>query len=380
MRLVLPEDQFLNLLSYLVVDSVFAISSTCHQLHDWCSLCKVAHSGEEEIEDVDLALLFRRFPKVNDLTLGYASRPTRETYKALAEVGPQLISLKLTGARIIDCNTFRDMVCRFENMRHLFLSGTFYVKSNAINALAKAGTQLQEVCLCGFRQLKDEDVQLLLDSCPSLTALSVGDCTSLSSLVLVSPNLLTLDVSRCIHIIEMCLDMPALICLDASWCTKLPDSAIETLLASCASLEHLGLRGCSALTSPDLFSSNLKSLDLSLCGNLTACDVSCQALTNLSVAMCMALASLSLDLPIMLELDLSMLGIMKLTLSCSKLLYANLRGSYKLTSANIRSRCPCLSVVDLCGTKINPEAFARSDGEGEGGVIQGGAPLPWHTY
>lgn len=47
---------------------------------------------------------------------------------------------------------------------------------------------------------------------------------------------------------------------------------------------------------------------------------------------------------------------------------------------NIRSRCPCLSVVDLCGTKINPEAFARSDGEGEGGVIQGGAPLPWHTY
>lgn len=49
-------------------------------------MCKVAHSGEEEIEDVDLALLFRRFPKVNDLTLGYASRPTRETYKALAEV------------------------------------------------------------------------------------------------------------------------------------------------------------------------------------------------------------------------------------------------------------------------------------------------------
>lgn len=47
---------------------------------------------------------------------------------------------------------------------------------------------------------------------------------------------------------------------------------------------------------------------------------------------------------------------------------------------NIQSRCPGLSVVDLCGTKINPEAFVRSDGEGEGDVIQGGAPLPWHTY
>lgn len=47
---------------------------------------------------------------------------------------------------------------------------------------------------------------------------------------------------------------------------------------------------------------------------------------------------------------------------------------------NIQSRCPGLSMVDLCGTSINPEAFARSDGEGEGDVIQGGAPLPWHTY
>lgn len=65
-----------------------------------------------------------------------------------------------------------------------------------------------QVCLCGFRQLKDEDVQLLLDSCPYLTALSVGDCTSLGTLVLVSPSLRTLDVSRCIHISEMCLEMP----------------------------------------------------------------------------------------------------------------------------------------------------------------------------
>ncbi len=32
----MPEDQFLNVLSYLVVDSVFAMSSTCRQLHEWC--------------------------------------------------------------------------------------------------------------------------------------------------------------------------------------------------------------------------------------------------------------------------------------------------------------------------------------------------------
>lgn len=49
--------------------------------------------------------------------------------------------------------------------------------------------------------------------------------------------------------------------------------------------------------------------------------------------MCMALASLNLDLPVMMQLDLSMLGMMKLTLNCSKLVYANLRGSYKLASA-----------------------------------------------
>lgn len=47
---------------------------------------KVAHSGEEELEDVDLELFFRRFPAVNDVTLRRATRLTGESYKALAEV------------------------------------------------------------------------------------------------------------------------------------------------------------------------------------------------------------------------------------------------------------------------------------------------------
>lgn len=180
------------------------------------------------------------------------------------QIGPQLVSLELKGARIIEGATFRDMVCRFQSMRYLSLDGTFYVKSDAMSALASAGQQLQEVCagfrlaffnlfsqtfsappfnaevsrlistlerstvvenskeisdfsfcnsfpqvsLCGFRQLKDEDVQLLLDSCPVLTALSVADCTTLGALVLSSFQLQTLDVSRCIHISEMSLVMP----------------------------------------------------------------------------------------------------------------------------------------------------------------------------
>ena len=63
----------------------------------------------------------------------------------IKQIGPQLVSLKLTGARIIRDDTFRDMVRTFESMRYLSLDGTFYVKSQAINALAKAGQQLQEV-------------------------------------------------------------------------------------------------------------------------------------------------------------------------------------------------------------------------------------------
>ncbi len=47
----------------------------------------------------------------------------------------------------------------------------------------------------------------------------------------------------------------------------------------------------------------------------------------------MGLNSLTLDLPVMTSLDLSMLGIKNLTLNCNKLVYANLRGSYKLESA-----------------------------------------------
>lgn len=64
---------------------------------------------------------------------------------AIMQIGPQLVSLKLSRARIIRDDTFRDMVRTFESMRYLSLDGTFYVKSQAINALAKAGQQLQEV-------------------------------------------------------------------------------------------------------------------------------------------------------------------------------------------------------------------------------------------
>ena len=74
--------------------------------------------------------------------------------------------------------------------------------------LAHARPLREKVCLCGFRQLKDEDVQLLLDSCPALSLLSVADCTTLGSLVLSSRQLRSLDVSRCIHISEMSLETP----------------------------------------------------------------------------------------------------------------------------------------------------------------------------
>lgn len=57
--------------------------------------------------------------------------------------------------------------------------------------------------------------------------------------------------------------------------------------------------------------------------------------------MCMGLNSLTLDLPVMTSLDLSMLGIKNLTLNCNKLIYANLRGSYKLESS-VRFGCGIL--------------------------------------
>ena len=47
----------------------------------------------------------------------------------------------------------------------------------------------------------------------------------------------------------------------------------------------------------------------------------------------MGLNSLTLDLPVITSLDLSMLGIQNLTLTCNKLIYANLRGSYKQESS-----------------------------------------------
>lgn len=67
--------------------------------------------------------------------------------------------------------------------------------------------------------------------------------------------------------------LTALTRLDASWCTKLPDVAVESVVGSCLALEHLGLKGCSALVSPSIQSTKLRSLDLSLCGKLVREEV-----------------------------------------------------------------------------------------------------------
>ena len=93
-----------------------------------------------------------------------------------------------------------------------------------------------QVCLCGFRQLKDEDVQLLLDSCPLLNALSVADCTTLGALILSSRQLRTLDVSRCIHISKMSLDMPCE-CWDSDY-FPFPAKSLECFVFSVRPIQY----------------------------------------------------------------------------------------------------------------------------------------------
>lgn len=89
----------------------------------------------------------------------------------------------------------------------------------------------------------------------------------------------------------------------------------------------------------------------------TTCSISCQSLTELSVAMCMGLNSLTLDLPVMTSLDLSMLGVMNLTLNCNKLMYANLRGSYKLVSS-VRCLFSFFS-MSVCVVSFFPRVASR---------------------
>lgn len=49
------------------------------------SLFKAVDAGEEELGNGDLALLVRRFPAVNDLTVRFASRLT-SAYEVLSKV------------------------------------------------------------------------------------------------------------------------------------------------------------------------------------------------------------------------------------------------------------------------------------------------------
>lgn len=58
------------------------------------SLFKAVDAGEEELGNGDLALLVRRFPAVNDLTVRFASRLT-SAYEVLSQVPEDCISQKV---------------------------------------------------------------------------------------------------------------------------------------------------------------------------------------------------------------------------------------------------------------------------------------------
>lgn len=65
-----------NAVAFLVCFHIVSLSD---------SLFKAVDAGEEELRNGDLALLVRRFPAVNDLTVRFASRLT-SAYEVLAEV------------------------------------------------------------------------------------------------------------------------------------------------------------------------------------------------------------------------------------------------------------------------------------------------------
>eukprot|EP00953_Heterococcus_sp_UTEX-ZZ885_P014783 8347-Heterococcus_DN1.PRE.2 len=300
MPVLLPEDQWVHVASFLGVSDILLVSGTCWQLHQWCRLCKVIDSGSVPVDDAKLHKLLRRFPAMTELLLNNTEALSAQGYAALPAVLPQLTKMCLQKARLQ-----RDAVlvrlfavpAPLQSLRTLVLRGSLFVRSPAVTALLQAVPNLTSLELNGFRQLQDSDVSTAIAALPRLQLLNLSDCTTLCAPQLHSSTLTSLSLARCIMADSIQLNLPQLTVLDMSSCTKLTDSVAEAVVQCCSSLKHLNLHGCSGLVSPRIASQTLLTLDMCSCAKLDSSTLVCASLTTLAVAMNMALSSLSLQLP-----------------------------------------------------------------------------------
>jgi len=250
-----------------------------------------------------------------------------------------------------------------DRLSYIELDGIMFCTYKVLKSFTTS-RNLQVLKMNGCRALMDADVKDIIhrqNNYQKLRELKLENCTKIAAPSIACPTLEILSLAKCsmlrdLSFIQGCKN---LFHVDLSYCSLVGDSSVKSLIRQNGSIQKLSLKGCRGVSCIDFQLESLQELDLSMCMSLKQCSLYCTSLVTLEMGMCIKLETLDLSLSSIETLDLSMLTMKKVAIQAQELKTLNLCGCCKLASIQ-EFTCPSLVLLDICGTKLGRKDFDLS--------------------
>jgi hypothetical protein len=363
----MPPDLMKNILSYLFLDDFDALNLVSHRLREavtWADhvymnerSMRASHHHEAHMTAAVMRKLLQRYESLNVLHL-----------YGLAAVGDHLFSILNESASAQTLQRISLHGCclsywcptslQLKHLTHVtIMGGSIRV---AFGSFITTSLQLKSLAIGQCSSLRDENVRDITERLKhTLESLSLHQCLRVKKPILQFENLTSLSLMGCFALSDLPkFHCPMLKSLCLSFCFHLEGAVIQQIVDSLEHMEHLTLIKCPRLVELTICSETLQTTNVSLSNQLRTLHLSCPQLSKLEAASCTALTSFSLQSHSIQELQLTMLPVFAnahvASESLQRLLLAGCQG---LVDAHIR--CPNLAFMDICGTPLSPECFAR---------------------
>jgi hypothetical protein len=201
------------------------------------------------VEKSELVLFLRRFTRLIGLNLSQSPNINPELLDSL----PEVAELDLTACYWLNDDALIKIIERCPQISRLILAENAQLTYRSWGALTHA-QRLSGIDLNESRNFGDDELDLLLTSCPGLSSLSLAGCTKITSKHMNQigkrcRGMKELNLSSCRMIgeqgfIDLALNCPSLQELDVSYCGGITEDALNQIIQNLGGLKHLNLKGC----------------------------------------------------------------------------------------------------------------------------------------
>lgn len=249
-----------------------------------------------------------------------------------------------------------------DRLSYIELDGIMFCTYKVLKSFTTS-RNLQVLKMNGCRALTDADVRDIIhrqNNYQKLRELRLENCTKIAAPSIACPTLEILSFAKCSMLRDLSfVQCKNLVDVDLSYCSLIGDSSVKSLIRQNGSIQTLSLKACRGVSCIDLQLESLQELDLSMCMSLKQCSLYCTALVTLEMGMCIKLETLDLSLSSIESLDLSMLTMKRVAIQAQELKILNLSGCCRLASIQ-EFTCPSLVLLDICGTELGRKDFELS--------------------